>query len=176
MDKDKKIISTNIILVGYAGSGKSHWGKKLAKFFSKEHVDLDFAIEKAHGKSIQEIFDSHGEEEFRRVEAEVLRSLDLNDLVLSVGGGTPAFHENMNLLLNKGFVVYLELSLNSILHRLKNKRNNRPRIKSLSEDELSTKIQSDLKERVPYYERAHLTVKSEDLKLQNLANAILEKH
>lgn len=98
------------VLVGLPGSGKSTIGRRLAKMLGLGLLDTDAAIEKTTGRTIAEIFATDGEEEFRRIEAEVVRdALATHDGVLSLGGGavtTAAVRE----ALRGHVVIYLEIS------------------------------------------------------------------
>ena len=145
----------NIILVGFMGSGKTTLGKKLAKKTGKSFLDLDHLIEMQHGKTISEIFDSIGEEGFRAIETEVIRTLKPDsNLVISTGGGAPCFNNNMDQLNALGKTVYLEVPAKMLADRLFNAKEKRPLIAGKSKSELVDFIARSLKVRGPYYAKA----------------------
>ena len=98
--------NSNIILIGYMGSGKTTLGKKLAKKLGFEFLDTDDFIEDSTNKSIPEIFNELGEDGFRKLEYDVLNALDVNNCVISVGGGMPCFYNNIDTLNSIGVTCY----------------------------------------------------------------------
>lgn len=148
-----------IFLVGFMGAGKSTLGKKLAKHFEADFIDLDTEIEKQSGKSIAEIFEVDGETAFRQIESETLRNLpDKEILFVATGGGTPCFHDNMQWMKENGVVIYLNLPASILIGRLKENKEQRPLIKNLTEAELSEYIFKTLEERNHFYEKADILV------------------
>ncbi|MEK6616439.1 MAG: shikimate kinase, partial [Bacteroidota bacterium] len=132
-----------IFLIGYMGSGKSTVGKRLAEKLSRKEetnfdfIDFDKHIEKGTGKTITEIFASDGEEKFRMLEYEYLKKLlNKENSVISLGGGTPCFHNTIQLINKNGISVYLEMSLNALVARLSKAKNKRPLIRDLNEVDL----------------------------------------
>lgn len=108
-----------VFICGMPGSGKSTLGKKLAARLNAGFIDLDKAIEVETGKSPADWLVQDGESAFRAVESEVLRNLDLGTFtVVSCGGGTPCFNENLAWMLHAGKVVYLDLPIGMLLQRL----------------------------------------------------------
>ena len=142
----------NIVLIGFMGSGKSTVGKALAKKLSMDYIDTDEYIEKKAGMAISEIFENKGEQEFRRIETEVLVEFKdkLSNTVLSTGGGMPLRDENSVLLNDIGKVFYLRVAENVLYDRLKNDKE-RPLLQC--EDPFE-RICILLKERSPLYEKA----------------------
>lgn len=112
----------NIILIGFMGAGKTSFGKWLAKEKGMEFVDTDDMIVKLHGLSIPEIFETRGEEVFRDMETELLKTLvseKKNNMVISVGGGLPVREQNRELLRELGLVIYLRATVDTLCERLK---------------------------------------------------------
>lgn len=142
----------NIVLIGFMGSGKTTFGKALAKHMNMDFLDTDVYIEERAGKSIPEIFAEDGEEAFRRLETEVLLHLrdSVNHTVFATGGGMPLRLENARLLREIGKVCCLTAVPQVIYERVKGDRN-RPLLQG--EDPYG-KIRSLMKERRPLYERA----------------------
>ncbi len=148
-----------IFLLGFMGSGKSYWGKKLSTSLDLPCFDLDKEIEKNEGLSIAAIFEAYGEAKFRQLEAQYLRLLaEKEALLLSCGGGTPCFSENMQFMNNNGTTLWLDVPVAVMVTRLKRNKNKRPLIKNLSDSELRLFVEEKLKERRAYYEQAQLIV------------------
>ena len=148
-----------IFLIGYMGSGKSTLGKKLANHFNADFIDLDKQIEKSTGKTINKIFDSEGEAQFRAIEKDVLRNLPESEITfVATGGGTPCLHNNINWMKEHGVVIFLNLPASILIGRLKEKKANRPLIKDMSDEALSEFVIQQLEERTKFYEQADILV------------------
>src|SRR5664279_2631025 len=92
-----------VYIIGFMGSGKSTAGKKLASLLGWSFIDFDKRIEEHTGKPISEIFSQHGENYFRNLETEILKNLKAEtDTVISTGGGTPCYGDNMDYMLETG--------------------------------------------------------------------------
>lgn len=158
-----------IFLIGYMGSGKSTAGKKLASKLGLTFLDLDEYIETEYGKTISEIFDTEGEEKFRELEHLYLKKvLTFDNIVLSLGGGTPCFYNHMELLNNSGLTVYLKMSVDALASRLLNAKKKRPLIENMNESELKDFIEANLVKREPFYLQAHYKVKAKNLDIDEL--------
>ena len=149
-----------VILIGYMASGKSTLGKILAKKLNYGFIDLDDYIENEEGMPVKDIFKNKGELYFRKAETIYLNIImnEKNDIVLSLGGGTPCYGNNMDAILQAGNVTsfYLKASLNYLVDRLKTKKSKRPLLSHLKTDEeLKEFIGKHLFERSPYYDRAN---------------------
>jgi shikimate kinase len=150
-----------IVLLGYMGSGKSMLGKVLAERLELPFTDLDAHIESEVGMSIPEIFESRGELFFRKKEHELLKALleSGEAQVLSLGGGTPAYAGNMDLVTAATpNTFYLQHSIPSLVERLEKERAERPLIAHIPEDELYDFIGKHIFDRVPFYSRAAHTI------------------
>jgi shikimate kinase len=159
-----------IFLIGYMGSGKTTAGKKLAAELGYAFTDLDHFIEAQYQQSIPEIFASKGEAEFRAMEHNALKKLlEKTDAVISCGGGTPCYFNNMELMNNHGLTIYLKMSVNALVNRLLNAKEKRPLIIGKSESELRAFITEQLEKREDFYTLAQFTVKGKDLKVEELA-------
>jgi shikimate kinase len=166
-----------VFLCGYMSVGKSTVGKKLANKMNYSFIDLDEYISKKELLSIPEIFEKRGEAYFRELETKYLKEciLENTDVVISLGGGTPCFFDNMELINNAGVSVYLHAQLDTILNRLKNAKNNRPIIKNLDDVDLKLFVGQQLKQREVYYQKAHIAFPAENLdskKLEELLKLI----
>jgi len=152
-----------IFLIGFMGSGKSHWGKIWAEEKGMDFFDLDQLLEIQEGKSILELFETAGEEGFREMESSLLRNLPLHSAsIVACGGGTACYHRNMAWMNTHGTTVYLMASADELCERLLLQTHERPLLKGLHSDELHGYIAEKLEERLPYYlnARIHLPVDS----------------
>lgn len=116
-----------IFLIGMMGSGKSTIGVRLAELLVLPFVDTDATIEKVEGRSVQQIFEQEGEGYFREKEQQLLQQLPQQAGVVACGGGLPCFFNNMELLVAKGTVIYLEASPGLLFDRIKGD-NQRPKL------------------------------------------------
>ncbi|WP_434035406.1 shikimate kinase [Formosa sp. 4Alg 33] len=160
----------NLILIGYMGSGKSTLGKKLAKTLNYPFIDLDHYIEEKEELSISELFKVKGEIYFRKKEHEYLKEIleEQNDVVLALGGGTPCYANNMDLIKadSKSTSIYFKAGINELVGRLKHERAKRPLLNRFDTDEeLVEFIGKHLFERAAYYNQADISI-SVDKKTQ----------
>lgn len=143
-------MNKNIILCGFMGSGKTVTGKSLANRLNMDFIDIDTFIEEQEKTSINDIFEKKGEEYFRCIETKAAITLgNLQNTVISCGGGTVLKQENLAALKQNGEVFYLSVTPETVIKRLKN-NSSRP---LLAEDK-EVKIKTLLKSRSPIYEGA----------------------
>jgi shikimate kinase len=156
------------------GAGKSTIGKRLAMKLGKRFVDLDEAFEARFRYSIPRFFDHFGEEHFREFEKQCLEEIinKEEDVVISTGGGTACFHDNMELMNRKGITVYLKMHPKSLAHRLNRARRLRPIVREIDNKGMQAFVEEQLAEREAYYEQAQITVKGESLDLDILVNKL----
>ncbi len=156
------------------GSGKTHWGKLLSQRLKLPFYDLDAEIVKAEEMSIQQIFHDKGEEYFRVKEHEVLEALaeDHGDVIISTGGGAPCFFNNIDFMKNQGTVIWLNTSVDVLVHRLLKEKNTRPLIKNISDAELKSFIIKKLQGRKLYYEQADILIQEDSLTIETLLKTI----
>ena len=150
-----------IFLIGYMGCGKSSLGRKLAKVANMEFMDMDSIIEQREGASISDIFYYQGEEYFRNAERALIEELGTaeGDMVISTGGGSPAWKDNMECLNSLGTTIYLQRSPEQILSRLSAYgREKRPMFRGKSDEELLEFMRVHMAEREPYYNQAHIVI------------------
>ncbi|MBN2174797.1 MAG: AAA family ATPase [Bacteroidales bacterium] len=158
-----------IYLVGYMGSGKTTVGKKLSALLNYGFVDLDELIEREYRITIPRIFEKYDEKTFRVIEQKSLQhTFSYTDTLVSTGGGAPCFFDNMEQINRHGISIYLQLSTKSIYHRLIGSKKKRPLLKEKSPEEIMQFIEKTLTFREPFYLKANLTVKGEDLKPSEL--------
>jgi shikimate kinase len=159
-----------LFLVGFMGSGKTHWGTRIAEKLMIPFYDLDAVIVNSEGMSISEIFAIKGEEYFRYMEKQTLEDLVAREdhFVLSAGGGTPCFFNNIEFMKRNGKVLWLNTSLGALNQRLLKEKNSRPLLRGIDEAGLRAYIIRKLSERKMYYEQADLMVHEESVELDSL--------
>ncbi|MCX8031254.1 MAG: shikimate kinase [Thermodesulfovibrionales bacterium] len=162
----------NIVLIGFMGTGKSAIGKILAEKLSFHFYDIDKIIEEEQKMSINEIFKKYGETVFRDIEADIiLRLSKLEKAVIATGGGAVLRDTNVINLREKGLLVCLTASAETIYERLKN-HTDRPLLQVKNPFE---KIKELLNLREQFYKKADITINTENKTLEQIAGEILEK-
>ncbi len=169
---------SKIVLLGYMGSGKSTTGKVLARQLKRPFYDLDQVIESEVNLSIREIFDQSGAIFFRKKEKEVLSTLlqTNENAVISLGGGTPCYYDNMGEINNTpGCIsIYLNASITTLTSRLRDQKVNRPLLKNVnSNPELAEFIAKHLFERRPFYLQATCSINVDHKTNSAVVNEIL---
>ena len=169
-----------IVLMGYMGSGKSTIGRELASVFGYEFIDLDDFIISNEGMSVNKIFDSKGEIYFRKKEAQYLKEIleERTKIILSLGGGTPCYGKNLDLVLNNKNIesFYLKTTIPELLKRLRSEKNNRPIISHLDTDEkLIEFFGKHLFERSPFYSKSDYTVSTDNRSTSAIVEEIVLK-
>tara|TARA_B110000259_G_scaffold51392_1_gene60517 strand:+ start:63 stop:578 length:516 start_codon:yes stop_codon:yes gene_type:complete len=164
-----------IVLLGYMASGKSTIGREISKKLDMKFIDLDDYISKREKRSISEIFKVEGEIYFRRIESfylsEILNSKD--SFILSLGGGTPCYSNNMKLILNsEASSIYIKASIITLVARLTSEKNKRPLVAELENDKLTEFVAKHLFERRFFYEQASITVITEDKSIEEITTEI----
>jgi shikimate kinase len=179
-----------IYLIGFMGSGKTTVGRLLApklvaKFPTKlpncVFVDLDHYIEQQQGLTVAEIFakpgDEGGEAYFRELERKYLNEVmtKFPNAVISTGGGTPCFNDNMERMNADGVTVYLKYSPEMLARRLGTSRGVRPLLAGKSQEELLAYVKETLSEREVYYNQANVVVAEPSKDMERLVR-ILEPY
>lgn len=148
-------MTRHLFLIGFMGSGKTHWGKAVAAELGCPFVDLDAFIETNEGRTIAEIFAVSGETGFRVLEREyLLRLAALPPAVVATGGGTPCFFDNMGWMKQHGRTIYLKTPPEVLFERLKGGRQRRPLLKDMDDDALRAFIRERLAVREGFYNLA----------------------
>jgi len=164
-----------IFLIGYMSSGKSTLGKIMAHQLNYKFIDIDKVFEEKYQISINNFFVKFGESKFRELEHQLLLSfLKENNAVISTGGGTPCYFNNIDIINNNGISIYLKLHHKSIISRLKTSKKQRPLVKDLYDQEFEEYIEENLKIREVFYNKAQLTIKSENLTANELIKFLKE--
>ncbi len=148
-----------IIIIGYMGAGKTTVGRALAAELGIEFYDLDWYIESRMRKTVKQLFDEVGEEGFRKIEHNMLHEVaEFENVVISCGGGTPCFFDNMAYMNQQGDTVYLKANPEILYKHLKMGKSVRPLLLNKTPEEVQVFITEQLADREPYYSRAKYTV------------------
>jgi|ERR1051326_9169529 shikimate kinase len=165
-----------IFLLGYMGSGKSTIGKELAEKLKMDFIDFDTYIETKEKKSVSEIFEKEGEEKFRELEKKHLNEIIKKDnAVISLGGGTPCFNNNIETINKNGISIYLQMSVNALVKRLINAKRKRPLIKEMNEVDLKFFIATNLEKRISFYNQAKYIILSDKKSPEAISEEIMKK-
>ena len=168
---DANMTARSIVLVGLMGAGKTCSGRRLASRLDLPFVDADAEIEKAAGRTIEDIFESHGEAAFRDGERRVIgRILGGPPVVLATGGGAYMNEETRANIREHGISVWLRVELDLLLKRT-SRRNNRPLLKRGDRRQI---MQSLMAERYPVYAQADIVVDSLDGPPDDTVDAVLK--
>ena len=163
-------------LIGFMGSGKSYWAKCWSEAFDLPLVDLDAAIEAQAGQSIPQIFERKGELYFRKLEREVLRKCFKQDhFIMSCGGGTPCYFDNMEQMNKRGITIYLKATPEILASRLRDEKTVRPLIKDIPDDRLIPFIEQKLESRKRDYSKSFYHLDTQYLSNENFER-IIRRH
>lgn len=148
------------------GSGKTTLGKQVAEHLRVDFVDLDLEIERQEQRSISEIFQQQGEDEFRLIEAKLLRTsaASTRSFVMATGGGAPCFHKGMEVINEHGISIFLDCTVNELVERVKRNRE-RPLLRTNDEEELRQKLERMRASRLGCYQQAKIVLKDPTLEM-----------
>ena len=162
-----------IYLVGYMGAGKTTAAKRLASRLGWEVADTDALFEEKYRISVDDFFQKYDEPLYRKLESEILKSTEkLEHTVISTGGGTACYFDNMDWMNQHGLTVFLRISPKAAVDRVIHSRHKRPLARGKTEAELTDFVEQHYASRLPFYEQANITVKSEGLEIENLLQLI----
>ena len=162
-----------IYLVGYMGAGKTTAARRIAQRLGWEVADTDALFEEKYRISVNDFFNKYDEALYRKLESQVLKSTEsLENVVVSTGGGTACFFDNMEWMNQHGLTVFMRISPKAAVDRVVHSRHKRPLVEGKSEEELVEFVNRNYAERLPFYEQAAITVKSEDLDLDDLVKQL----
>ena len=164
-----------ISLLGYMGSGKSHVSKNLSKKLNFPLIDLDQKISEEHQLSIPEIFQNKGEIFFRKEEKRILESIlnERSNIILSLGGGTPVYYNNMDLINQFSKSFFLRASVKTLTERVMLQKNSRPLIARLEDNDIPEFIAKHLFERNPFYGKSHFTIDTDSKTASEISDEII---
>ena len=158
------------------GAGKTTAARRLANRLGWEVVDTDDMFEEKYKISVCDFFSKYDEALYRKLESEVLKSTEsLTNVVVSTGGGTACYFDNIDWMNQHGLTVFLRISEKAVVDRLVHAKRKRPLAIGKSEEELTDFVARHYTSRLPFYEKAQITVKSEDLDIERLTETIKEK-
>ena len=153
-----------ISLLGYMGSGKTHIAKILSEKLKFEHLDLDKFVVSKNKCSVAELFEKKGELFFRKLERQALEEIlaTKNNVVLSLGGGTPVYYNNMEIINHLSTSFFLQTSVTTLVERLKKQKEKRPLIARIDDLDLPEFVAKHLFERNPYYSKAQHIIQTQN--------------
>ena len=157
------------------GSGKTLVSKELSILNNFKIFDLDTEISKQNNRSITEIFKEKGEIFFRKTEKEVLEKIlsSEKNIILSLGGGTPCYYNNIDSINEKTISIFLKTNVKTLAQRLSSEKDKRPLIQNISNEDLPEFIAKHLFERNPFYNQAKITINTDNLSAREIAEEIL---
>ena len=155
------------------GSGKTTTGRRLAKKLRCNFIDLDEMVEEKYHITIPTLFDKYDEDAFRLLEKKTLsETFKKDNIVISTGGGTPCFFNNMEMINANGISIYLKMNSKSLINRLLNAKRRRPLITGKSPEQLLSFVTSQLKLRETFYLKAKIIANGEESDIEWLAKQI----
>ena len=164
-----------IYLVGYMGAGKTTTARRLAHQLGWEVADTDALFEEKYKISVNDFFNKYDEPLYRKLESAVLKETEnLENVVVATGGGTACYFDNMDWMNSHGLMVFMRISPQAAVDRVIHSRHKRPLAIGKTEEELTEFVAQHYTSRMPFYEQARITIKSEDLDLENLTKTIKE--
>lgn len=164
-----------IYLVGYMGAGKTTTARRLAHQLGWEVADTDALFEEKYKISVNDFFNKYDEPLYRKLESAVLKETEnLENVVVATGGGTACYFDNMEWMNSHGLTVFMRISPQAAVDRVIHSRHKRPLAIGKTEEELTEFVAQHYTSRMPFYEQARITIKSEDLDLENLTKTIKE--
>ena len=164
-----------IYIVGYMGAGKTTSARRLAHRLGWEVVDTDALFEEKYKISVNDFFNKYDEPLYRKLESEVLKATEsLDHVVVSTGGGTACYFDNMEWMNQHGLTVFLRISPQAAVDRVIHSRHKRPLVEGKSEEELTEFVNQHYASRMVFYEQAKITVESENLDVEGMMNKIKE--
>ena len=162
-----------VYLTGYMYSGKTTVGHKLATRLGYQWADLDRMLETTFHTSIPIFFKRYGEEAFRKIEQKMLHStVDLDNIVISTGGGTPCFFDNIEWMNLHGTSVYFDVTVETLLRRAAQSKKPRPILAGLTDEQRSLYVRQQLSQRLPYYQKAQIIFPADQPDIDQLVQLI----
>ncbi len=158
-----------IFLIGYMGSGKTTLGQTLSLQYGIKHIDLDWHIEQRFHTKISDMFTQIGEDEFRKREKNMLHEvMNIENVVISVGGGTPCFFDNMEQMNIAGITIYLQCDVDTLIERILHSPYKRPIVANKTRDELIVFVTKHIAEREVFYLKSQYIWDTKKTKFEEL--------
>ena len=156
-------------------SGKSSISRKVAARLGYEPYDTDDMFEEKYHICVQDFFEKYGEDNFRKFESDILKKTgEMHHVVVSTGGGTPCFFDNMQWMNQNGVTVFVKVNPITSFHRIMNAKRKRPLVYGKSEDELREYVVNHYNSRLPMYEQSTFTVKGEDVDIDEIVGLLTQ--
>jgi shikimate kinase len=165
-----------LFLIGFMGTGKTHWGKIWAEKLNYSFADLDDLIEEVEGYSVHQLFETRGEDYFRLQEAATLKKmLHKENTIVACGGGTPCFFDNMRWMNTNGTTILLKADAPFILRNIKKQLGTRPLLRGMNDAEMLFFIENKLVERETFYNKATIILDAQTAGIHSLDQIISMK-
>jgi shikimate kinase len=162
-----------VFLIGYMGSGKTRFGMELSVKTGYPFIDTDELFEEKYRISIVDFFEKYNEETFRKLERDLLlETINYPDAIISTGGGTPCFHDNMDFIRKNGISIYLKMDILSLVNRLVVVKKKRPLLKDKPLKDMESYIRGQIAEREIFYNQADFTVDAEKTEVMDVLNLL----
>jgi shikimate kinase len=163
-----------IFLIGFMGTGKTYWGRRLSEKLRLPFFDLDEQMESNEGKPITQIFAEQGEEYFRLLEKDTLHiiSESHDSFIMATGGGTPCYFNNIEFMKKSGTVLWISTPVDTLFERLLKEKDKRPLLKNLTDDQLKGFIIKKFSDRKIYYEQADIMVEEADKDIDKIVEKV----
>ena len=170
----KLFTGVKIFLIGFMGSGKTYWGRKLSEKLGLPFFDLDEQIETHEAKPISQIFAEEGEEYFRLIEKDTLHIIteSHDSFIMATGGGTPCYFNNIEFMNKTGTAVWINTPVDLLFERLIKDKAHRPLIKNLNDAQLKSFIIKKFSDRKIYYEQAEMMVEENETSLEKMVEKL----
>lgn len=164
-------MKSNIVLIGFMGTGKTTNGRRIARKLHKDFIDTDFLIESRENIKIEDIFKRYGEKYFRKLESRIIKEISTKkNKVISTGGGTILNPKNIQLLKKNGYVFFLESSMDNIIYNLKNSYKKRP---LLEKKDWINEVEKLLSQRRKlYYDSADFVIRVDNKNHYHIVNEV----
>lgn len=165
-----------VFLIGFMGCGKTTLGRLLATRLDWQWIDLDKYIEQRHCRTIDWLLMQLGEAKFREIEhAALVEVSDFENVVISCGGGTPCFFDNMQLMCSQGRTIYLQVEPSVLVERLKNASVQRPLITCSNSIDLQQQVEQLLIRRESFYTKADMVVQGDDEDKERIVQRMIDE-
>jgi shikimate kinase len=162
-----------VYLIGYMGSGKTRFGMELSVKTGYPFIDTDDLFEAKYRISIVDFFDKYNEETFRKLERDLLlETINCQDAIISTGGGTPCFYDNMDFIRKNGISIYLKMDILSLVNRLVVVKKKRPLLRDKPFKDMEAYIRAQITEREIFYNQADFTVDAEIVTANDIVRLI----
>lgn len=162
-----------VYLTGYMYSGKTTVGHKLATRLGYQWADLDQMLETTFRTTIPIFFKRYGEEAFRKIEQKLLHSTaDLDNIIISTGGGTPCHFDNIEWMNQHGTSIYFDVTIETLLRRATQSKKPRPILAGMTEEERSLYVRQQLAQRLPFYQKAQIIFPADQPDIDQLVQLV----